>query len=57
MQTIKQYPVLIMGLVQAILTVAIAFGVTLTQNQTAAVLGVSAAALALLTHTQVSSKV
>lgn len=46
----------LMGLVQAVLAVVIAFGVNLTQDQTAAVLGLAAVILAVVTRTQVSPK-
>lgn len=46
----------VMGIIQALLALLIAFGLDLTSDQTAAILGVSAAVLAVVTHTQVSPK-
>lgn len=47
-------PALIMGLVQMILAGAVAFGLDLTSDQTAAVLGISAALLSVVTRQKVN---
>lgn len=46
----------VMGAIQAAIALLIAFGLDLTSDQTAAILGVSAALLAVVTHSQVSPK-
>lgn len=47
-------PALILGAVQTILALAIAFGANLTPEQTGAILAVSAAVLALITRQKVT---
>lgn len=47
-------PVLIMGLIQAGIVLGVSFGLSLTQEQTGAILAFSAALLAVVTRTQVS---
>lgn len=51
---IRREPVLVSGLVQALLAAAVAFGVDLTDEQVGALLAVTAAVLALVTRSQVS---
>jgi hypothetical protein len=47
-------PVLIMGAIQAGLALAVSFGLSLTAEQTGAVLAFSAAVLAVITRRQVT---
>ena len=47
---------LLLGLVQAVTALVIAFGVTLTQGQIGSILAASAALLAVVTRTQVTPK-
>lgn len=54
MSFIKQYPVLVVAGVNALLALVLAFGVTITQDQTAAILGVVNALLALAAHLNVT---
>lgn len=56
MNWIKSEVPLILGLVQAVLALLLAFGLELTVDQTAAILAVSAAILAVVTRSQVSPK-
>lgn len=56
MKWLKSEVPLLLGLVQAVLALVIAFGVDLTSAQTGAVLAVSAAVLAVVTRSQVSPK-
>ncbi len=56
MNWIKSEVPLILGLVQAVIALLIAFGLNLTADQTAAILAVSAAVLAVVTRSQVSPK-
>ena len=51
---IKNYPALLSGLVLAVLGLLLAFGVNVTQSQTAAIMGVVGAILAILTHLSVT---
>ena len=53
-ERIKNEPALVAGVVQAALALLVAFNVPLSQEQTAAILGVSAAVLALLVRHQVT---
>lgn len=46
-------PELVIGFVQAVLALLLAFGVSLTQSQVGAILAVTAAALALVTRRKV----
>lgn len=50
---ISREPELVIGLVQAILALLLAFGVTMSQEQIGAILAVSAALLALVARRQV----
>jgi hypothetical protein len=47
-------PALILGALQSLLAAAIAFGANLSADQTAVLLGASAAVLALITRSKVS---
>lgn len=47
-------PAMIVAFIQAILVLAVTFGLQLTPEQTAAILAVSALALGLITRSQVS---
>lgn len=47
-------PAMIVALVQAILVLAISFGLNLSEDQTAAILAVTALALGLITRSQVT---
>ena len=47
-------PALILGVVQTVLALLLAFGVDLTVEQTGAILAVSAAVLAVVTRTKVT---
>jgi hypothetical protein len=55
----EKEPALIVGLVQAVIVLAIAFGVSLSPTQTAAILGVTSALTAIIgsfvTRSQVTS--
>jgi len=51
---IKQEPVAAQGLLQAVISLAIAFGWTLTPERMGSILAVTAAALAFWTRTQVT---
>ncbi len=51
----KRQPALILGFIQALLVVAISFGLQLTLEQTGAILTALAALTALITKTQVTS--
>lgn len=51
---VTREPVLTVGFVQTVLALVLAFGVTLTTTQTAAILAVSAAGLALVTRQRVT---
>lgn len=50
----KREPAMILGLVQAIIALAISFGFGLSAVQTGAILAVTAAILALVTRSQVT---
>lgn len=50
----RREPVLVVALVQALLVAGVAFGLDLSDVQTAAVLGVTGAALALVARSQVT---
>lgn len=54
MNWLRREPALVAGIVQAVLALLLAFGVDLTQDQVAAVMGVTAAVLALIVRSQVS---
>lgn len=47
-------PAMIVAFIQAILVLAVTFGLNLDQDQTAAILAVAALALGLITRSQVS---
>jgi hypothetical protein len=49
----KREPALVIGAVQAIIALAVAFGLGLSAEQTGAILAASAAILALVTRSQV----
>lgn len=51
----KKEPVLILGLIQAALLVAVSFGLSLTADQTGALAGLFAAVFAVFARSQVSS--
>lgn len=51
---IRTEPVLVTALVQAVIGLIVAFGVGLTGEQTAAILAVTAAALALVARSKVT---
>ena len=51
---IRREPALVAGLVQAVLALLVAFGLDLTGEQTASILAVTAALLAVLTRAQVT---
>lgn len=51
----KAEPALILGFVQAVLALAITFGIGLTVEQVGAILAASAALLGLLTRSQVTA--
>jgi len=51
---VKQEPALVMGVVQAVLGLAVAFGLGLSAEQIGALMAVSAALLSLLTRRLVS---
>jgi hypothetical protein len=51
----KSEPALILGFVQAVLALAITFGIGLTVEQVGAILAASAALLGLLTRSQVTA--
>ena len=59
LEKIKNEPVLVTALVQAVLAAAIAFGLDLNDGQVAAILGLTGAVLAFVARSQVtpSSKV
>jgi hypothetical protein len=50
----KREPAMILGVVQAIVALAISFGFGLSAEQTGAILAVTAAVLALVTRSQVT---
>ncbi|MFD7157968.1 hypothetical protein ACFV9C_25425 [Kribbella sp. NPDC059898] len=50
----KREPALVLGVVQAIVALAVSFGFGLSAEQTGAILAVSAAVLALVTRSQVT---
>jgi hypothetical protein len=54
MDRIKAEPALVAGLVQAVLTLVVAFGLDLSTEQVAAILTVTGAVLALVVRSQVS---
>lgn len=54
LETIKREPALVAGVVQALLAVLVAFGVPLSDVQVAAVLGFSAAVLAVVVRQRVT---
>ena len=54
MDRIKAEPALVAGLVQAVLTLVVAFGLDLSTEQVAAILTVTAAVLALVVRSQVT---
>lgn len=47
-------PAMVLGFIQAVIVLMVVFGVNLPQGAEAAILGVSAATLALITRSQVS---
>lgn len=47
-------PAMILAFIQAVIVLAVTFGLSLTEDQTAAILAVAALALGLITRTQVS---
>ena len=51
---IRREPALIAGLIQAVLALLVAFGLSLSAEQTASILAVTAALLAVLTRAQVT---
>lgn len=51
--TIRREPALITGLIQAVLALVVAFGLDLSGEQTASILAVSAAVLAVVVRSQV----
>lgn len=53
-QLINQEPVAFQGLIQASLALAVSFGTALSSGQVGAILGFSAAVLAVLTRSRVS---
>ena len=53
MSLFKSEPALVMGLVQTVLALLLAFGLDLTDNQLGAILAVTAALLALVTRAKV----
>jgi len=53
-ERIKNEPVLVVGCVQAILALVVAFGLNLSDGQVAAILGVTGAVLALVARSKVS---
>jgi hypothetical protein len=50
----KREPALVIGVLQAVVALAVAFGFGLSAEQTGAILAVSAALLALVTRSQVT---
>jgi hypothetical protein len=54
MDRIKAEPALVAGLVQAVLTLVVAFGLDLSTEQVAAILTVTGAVLALVVRSQVT---
>jgi hypothetical protein len=54
MDRIKAEPALVAGLVQAVLTLVVAFGLDLSTEQVAAILTVTAAVLAIVVRSQVT---
>jgi len=50
---IRQEPALVLGVVQAVIALAVSFGLGLSADQIGAILAVSAALLALATRSQV----
>lgn len=53
-ERVKNEPALVTGLIAAILSLAIAFGVDLSEAQQTAVLGVAFAVMAIVTRAQVT---
>ena len=53
MSIFKQEPVLVLGVVQAVLALVVSFGLNLTGDQIGAILAVSAAILSVVARTQV----
>lgn len=53
-ERIRREPALVVGLVQAILALVVAFGLDLSGEQTAAILAVTAAVLAFVVRSQVT---
>lgn len=53
MERIKNEPALVAGLVQAVLALAVAFGLDLSPEQIGAILGATAAVLALVVRSKV----
>jgi len=51
---ISQEPALVVGAVQASIVLGVSFGLSLSQEQTAAILAFTAAVLAFVTRSQVS---
>lgn len=51
---IRREPALILGLVQAVIALVVAFGLELTGEQTAGIVAVTAAILALVVRSQVT---
>jgi hypothetical protein len=54
LEAIRREPALVAGVVQAVLALLVAFSVPLTQEQVAAILGVSAAVLAIVVRAKVT---
>lgn len=51
---IRQEPALVVGFVQTCIVLGVSFGLSLSQEQTAAILAFTAASLAFVTRSQVS---
>lgn len=51
---VRREPVLVLAVVQAVIVCGVAFGLELTDAQTAGVLGVTAAVLAIVARSQVT---
>lgn len=54
LDVVRREPVMALALVQAVIVCGVAFGLELTDGQTAAVLGVTAAVLALVARSRVT---
>lgn len=52
--TVRREPAVVAGLVQAVLALLLSFGVDLTTEQTAAIMGLSAAVLAFVVRRRVT---